>query len=253
MCRLAYFSPAVAGIGRKYLLSFLSYLEERQGGSGNGVAVLPKSGLAMVSRGIKTTVNECAAMIMSAALDGLPSIFHTRWASVGDIHAHLCHPFVSGTKIIAHNGTDMQLAILAKYFGEKGTVSDTWVFAKLLSTRGERWMRSRGLWPRDGVWIVAKKNGGGYVHRNNGTLEYCAALGVWASEFPLDWPETVYDVKAGKHDLTKVPPKAEYTWAPQKKLNESSDWNGSFTLDGHRVTIDEKTGKIIWLKENVNV
>lgn len=84
------------------------------GGHGNGVASV-KNGKLYFKKGIRLSVKKAAKLAFEPGVEWF--LFHTRWASVGDISNSNCHPFQHGRIVAAMNGTEIGLKSLAKAMG----------------------------------------------------------------------------------------------------------------------------------------
>jgi len=216
MCRLA-FIPANSKISRKQMLSFFSQLEGSFGGDGNGYAFVGPDGTVSIRKGVKMSCEQIAKEAHALNRQGNAIYFHTRKISVGWSSNEQCHPFkIQGAAFegaLCHNGTWSEGGTLAKYLL---TGSDTATLAYLVGQIGFEELDKRKLMPKSGIFLVfGGKPGDAKIHsvlNLGGSLEYCPATGVWASEFFKDWPgyANTYRVEEGAHMLDKPAPKAKF-------------------------------------------
>lgn len=202
MCRL--FLSNRAGLDRldpQGVESIFEMLEESLGGHGNGVAYV-KNGKLYFKKGIRLTVKRAAKLAFESGVEWF--LFHTRWASVGDISNSNCHPFQHGRIVAAMNGTEIGLKSLTRAMGG---ITDT--EASILSIAAV----SAGLSPKeiakrfnelDSVFI-------GFIKWENGYTPFASVgspLGdlqvyqdddaiIMASELPLKDQSKVMDALDG--------------------------------------------------------
>lgn len=89
-------------------------LEMSFGGHGNGVAYI-KKGRVYIKKGVRFSVSKATKLAFENGVEWF--IFHTRWASVGDISSQNCHPFQYGHIVAAMNGTESGLKDISKAMG----------------------------------------------------------------------------------------------------------------------------------------
>ncbi|MBN1334269.1 MAG: hypothetical protein JW971_10940 [Synergistales bacterium] len=103
------------------LASYLHDLELRDGGNGNGLALLKGGELIFLKKGVRYSVEDISGEILSRTdYDWL--LFHTREASIGNISDENCHPYLAGGKhtlVMAMNGNETHLHGLSRILGEK--------------------------------------------------------------------------------------------------------------------------------------
>lgn len=116
MCRLALFNYAGAEYIEAYygLERFFQYLEDMNGGDGNGIAVL-RDGRFTIKKGVYFTPKEAAEELLRKEFTW--AIFHTRLASAGSVRDSNCHPFRRGRYILAMNGTEHGFSAIADAMG----------------------------------------------------------------------------------------------------------------------------------------
>lgn len=200
MCRIALFNKegfALFGSVLPDLPDFLSFLEEKRGGDGNGFAVKTRNSLVTYEKGLPNMLPiRLVAKKMQALKDeGEWFLFHTRKASPGlSANSTQVHPFKMGPYILCMNGTEERLISLVADMG----MSDT----QLILTE----LVLKNLPP---VFLLKRKsNFAGFYRsktflvRNNGVdmnlyLDETRGAVVFASEFPegiraYALPETFY-------------------------------------------------------------
>lgn len=115
MCRLFLSNRAgLDRLGPQGVNSLFEILEASMGGHGNGVAYIKDGGLYL-RKGTDLTVKKAAKLASKQGVEWF--IFHTRWASVGDISNENCHPFQCGRIVAAMNGTEIGLTALSNAMG----------------------------------------------------------------------------------------------------------------------------------------
>lgn len=103
------------------LTSYLHDLELRDGGNGNGLAMIREGELIFLKKGVRYSVEDISGEI-SSRNDYDWVLFHTREASVGQISDENCHPYQAEGKhelIMAMNGNETHLHGLSRIMGEK--------------------------------------------------------------------------------------------------------------------------------------
>lgn len=94
------------------LEKYLSYLENRLGGQGNGFALMKDRKIIHFQKGLNLSVKEIAKKILSTDYDW--AIFHTRLATIGERCDKNCHPFKRKNTVLAMNGTEKKIEFLSK-------------------------------------------------------------------------------------------------------------------------------------------
>lgn len=132
MCRVALFNYAGAlFIESKYGLErFFDFLEDSNGGHGNGIAVLRK-GRIYIRKGITFGTDDAARLLLKQPFDW--AVFHTRIASAGSVNSRNCHPFRVGDLVLAMNGTESGFKPLAEALGD---LTDTEAVALVMNKFG---------------------------------------------------------------------------------------------------------------------
>ena len=106
-------------MGPKETQKLFDYLECSYGGHGNGVAFI-KNGKVHIRKSVSFTVSEAVKLAFNSGVEWF--LFHTRFASVGDISKKNCHPFRYGRVVAAMNGTESGLRSLTEAMGN---ITDT--------------------------------------------------------------------------------------------------------------------------------
>ncbi|MDR1471072.1 MAG: hypothetical protein LBS75_00975 [Synergistaceae bacterium] len=122
MCRLILATcDAIKDYEKKHgLLDLLDHLETECGGHGNGYALFTKKGrLIKLEKGVNLANIDIAPAILKTDYEYL--IYHTRIASVGEIHDDRCHPYIQGDIALAMNGTLSGLSSIAETLDKTDT------------------------------------------------------------------------------------------------------------------------------------
>lgn len=131
MCRLAIFNKeAIEYLGKESMESYLDFLEQEQGGDGNGILFVKDGKIIVDCKGLSLTNK---AIVDALYYDGiLPDwfLYHTRIASKGTVSDSNCHPYTNEDKSFSlmMNGTDSSLGA----FGKSRDITDTQVMFELL-------------------------------------------------------------------------------------------------------------------------
>ncbi|NPV87938.1 hypothetical protein HPY42_00210 [Coprothermobacteraceae bacterium] len=201
MCRIALFNRAALPLfGSKLppLVDFLTFLEQRKGGDGNGLALVDAYGKVKVWKGLTDTHPvSFIAKLIGENPEANWFVFHTRKASPGlPVIPEQAHPFRMGPYVLCMNGTEDVLIPLAK---DSGLTDTELVLAQLVLQR---------LPP---IFLLGYHsnfagfyNGQAFVVRNRGVdlklfRDSRAGAIVFASEFPDEVKE-----------LSELPP--DYYW-----------------------------------------
>lgn len=187
MCRIAYI-PQPGLVEEDDLRDLFTYLEKKQGGDGNGLALTwPDSDDIDVIKGLDATTDELAAMATYS--DG-PALFHTRSATSGGVCDDLCQPFLINGIALAHNGVwsgwnniAIQLILQDKMDGNE-PINDSLTAAVMAAKFGRFALETLKV----GVFIVMKPDGA-WLHLRGGTFGFCPDLKIYASDLPPGWPE----------------------------------------------------------------
>lgn len=189
MCRLALMNyQGALEIQEKYgLTKFFQYLEDKNGGHGNGIAII-RNGRIKIVKGLAFTCENASKEILRKPFEW--AIFHTRIASAGTINNRNCHPFVDGGIVLAMNGTEQGFTRLGKALGD---ITDT---EAVLKTMIKFNLNSKFLINLTAVYIGFEDKKpfvavGGYGDLQFIVNEYAGGI-VFASEFPQEFG-TVYE------------------------------------------------------------
>ena len=187
MCRLALMNQqGIRHIIENYgLQRFNDHLERQLGGHGNGYCVIYKNGDYSIKKGITLHNSQIVKDILKEYDDIKWVIYHTRLASIGSISNRNCHPFESGGKILAMNGTERNYTVVKEGLTDTENIllsSDN----LLTDTKKYRSV------------FLGYENGKVFATKNNGSLKYmdCGCGGkVFASSFPecYHYNEDIYE------------------------------------------------------------
>jgi hypothetical protein len=127
MCRLALINKeGMEYIEKTYgVKKFFNYLENSQGGHGNGICLIKNSSIVTLKKGVRFTNRKVVNLINKTDFDWC--IYHTRLASIGSKTNKNCHPFKIGNKVLAMNGTENDYKLIAK----KLDITDTEAILKV--------------------------------------------------------------------------------------------------------------------------
>lgn len=187
MCRIAYI-PRPGLVEEQDLIDLFSFLEKKQGGEGNGLALVWPDNTIEAAKGLDEKPEDLAMLANYAAG---PALFHTRRATSGAVCNELCQPFVIDDVAVVHNGmwkdwdsVALELILQGKMDGN-APINDSLTAAVLASKFGRYALETIYM----GVFVIMKPEGA-WLHLRGGSFEYCPDLGIYASEFPNDWPKT---------------------------------------------------------------
>lgn len=224
MCRLFISNRAgLDRLGSQGLENLFEILEASMGGHGNGVAYIKKERLYL-KKGTKLTVRKAAKLAFESGVEWF--IFHTRWASVGDISNSNCHPFQHGKIVAAMNGTEIGLKSLARAMGD---ITDT--EASIISIAST----SAGLHPKeivrrfnelDSVFI-------GFIKWENGYTPF-ASVGSPMGDLQVyqDGDAIIMASELPLKDVTKV-----------KDALEGFYWAGGPVPEENLIKVDRVSGR----------
>lgn len=126
---------ALAAIpGCSTLEKYLRDLELRDGGQGNGYALLKDGRVVRFEKGVNLGVETIARVMETADYDWI--LFHTREASTGSVSDANCHPFRASGKaelVAGVNGNEKEVAALAK---AAGGITDSEFIIRLVAEMG---------------------------------------------------------------------------------------------------------------------
>jgi hypothetical protein len=97
-----------------HLSDYLKGLELKDGGHGNGLALVKNGQLTLLEKGVALGSDHIASLMESSDYDW--ALFHTREASLGTVSDANCHPFVvegNPHLVVAVNGNELQMGPLA--------------------------------------------------------------------------------------------------------------------------------------------
>ncbi|WP_018963545.1 hypothetical protein [Coprothermobacter platensis] len=127
MCRIALFNrEGLQSFGQELppLSDFLSFLELRKGGDGNGFAVLKENGEVVCEKGMPDKFNPqiCAERLYEFQEEGNWFLFHTRKASEGlPAVENQVQPMLMGPYVLCMNGTEKDLLPMASQMNMSDT------------------------------------------------------------------------------------------------------------------------------------
>lgn len=191
MCRIAVFSMGILKNEYNYILNLLEWLEERQGGDGNGLSWWNNKKQCLCRMfGEKIEVESILKKLIELNLKNeIMIMFHTRLASAGYVSDENCQPLrIDKTSSLCHNGTWGGYHPFKTYFYMTGKYSlkeyigksDTSVLVDIIKERGEDFLNSL----LSGVILLQKENEI-TLYKHNGSFEYIDHSGeiVYASAF----------------------------------------------------------------------
>jgi hypothetical protein len=120
--------------GCSTLEKYLRDLELRDGGQGNGYALLKDGRVVHFEKGVNLGVETIARVMETADYDWI--LFHTREASTGSVSDANCHPFRASGKaelVAGVNGNEKEVAALAK---AAGGITDSEFIIRLVAEMG---------------------------------------------------------------------------------------------------------------------
>lgn len=162
------------------LASYLRGLELKDGGHGNGLALVSQGSLSLLEKGV-TLGTERIASIMGC-FDYDWALFHTREASLGTVTDENCHPFVvEGDRklVVAVNGNEIQMGPLAALEG----ITDSEFIARMIISMGLPFPEALGCFCSNFAGFL---DGRPFVRKGDRQLQLFRqgeAL-VFASDFP---------------------------------------------------------------------
>ena len=174
---------ALAAIpGCSTLEKYLGDLELRDGGQGNGYALLEGGRVTRLDKGVKLAVEEVAGVMETAGYDWI--LFHTREASIGSISDANCHPFRASGKaeiVAGVNGNEKEVAALAK---AAGGITDSEFIIRLVAEMGLPLRETLSIYESN---FFGFYNGKPFVKKGNrDMLAWKKGKGlVFASDFPF--------------------------------------------------------------------
>jgi hypothetical protein len=174
---------ALSGIpGCSTLESYLRGLELRDGGQGNGYALLKDGRVTCLEKGVNLGVGTVALVMETADYDWI--LFHTREASEGGVSDANCHPFaVSGKAelVAAVNGNEKSVAELAR---AAGGITDSEFILKLVAEMGLPLKETLLIYESN---FFGFYNGRPFVKKGNRDMLIWKKGGgiVFASDFPF--------------------------------------------------------------------
>lgn len=184
MCRIVYV-PNSGLVDEQDLLDLFGFLETTMGGDGNGLA-FEHNDQVLVTKSVEIHTDDLAYM---AANVGGPTLFHTRRATSGGICNELCQPFVVDNMAVAHNGMwrdwdDIAVDLILQGLlpGDR-PINDSLAAAVFASKFGRYSLEVIST----GVFVLMTPDGA-WLHLRGGSFKFCPDLGIYASEFPKDWP-----------------------------------------------------------------
>lgn len=168
--------------GCSTLEKYLRDLELRDGGQGNGYALLKDGRLVRLEKGVNLAVGTIAKVMETEDYDWV--LFHTREASTGSVSDANCHPFrVSGKAelVAAVNGNEKSVMELAR---AAGGITDSEFILKLVAEMGLPLKETLAIFESN---FFGFYNGRPFVKKGNRdmlTWEKGEGL-VFASDFPF--------------------------------------------------------------------
>lgn len=109
--------------------SYLKGLEMKDGGHGNGLALVKDSRVTLMEKGVDLGTGQIASLMETSNYDW--ALFHTREASLGTVNDANCHPFVVDGDphlVVAVNGNEVQMGPLAELQG----ITDSEFIARMI-------------------------------------------------------------------------------------------------------------------------
>lgn len=168
--------------GCSTLEQYLRDLELRDGGQGNGYALVKDGRLTRLEKGVNLGVEAVAKVMETAEYDWI--LFHTREASTGSVSDANCHPFLVTGKaeiVAAVNGNEKSVMELAR---AAGGITDSEFILKLVAEMGMPLKETLSIYESN---FFGFYNGKPFVKKGNrDMLAWKKGKGiVFASDFPF--------------------------------------------------------------------
>ena len=168
--------------GCSTLEKYLRNLELRDGGQGNGYALLKDGKVTRLEKGVGLGVEEIARVMDRADYDWI--LFHAREASTGSVTDDNCHPFraVGKADLVAGvNGNEKEVAALAKV---AGGITDSEFIIRLVAEMGLPLRETLSIYESN---FFGFYDGKPFVKKGNrDMLTWKSGRGiVFASDFPF--------------------------------------------------------------------
>jgi len=191
MCRMilanrdgiAELKKTLSGIpGCSTLEKYLRDLELRDGGQGNGYALLKDGRVTCLEKGVNLDAETVARVMESCDYDWI--LFHAREASTGSVSDANCHPFraVGKADLVAGvNGNEKEVAALAKV---AGGITDSEFIIRLVAEMGLPLRETLSIYESN---FFGFYNGKAFIKKGNrDMLTWKKGNGiVFASDFPF--------------------------------------------------------------------
>ena len=174
---------ALAAIpGCSTLEKYLADLELRDGGQGNGYALLKEGRVTRLEKGVNLGVETVAQVMDRGDYDWV--LFHTREASTGSVSDANCHPFRAYGKaelVAGVNGNEKEVAALAK---AAGGITDSEFIIRLVAEMGLPLRETLSIYESN---FFGFYNGKPFIKKGNrDMLTWRKGKGlVFASDFPF--------------------------------------------------------------------
>jgi hypothetical protein len=168
--------------GCSNLEKYLRDLELRDGGQGNGYALLKDGCVVHFEKGMKLGVETIAQVMETGDYDWI--LFHAREASTGSVSDANCHPFraVGKADLLAGvNGNEKEVAALAKVAGD---ITDSEFIIRLVAEMGLPLRETLSIYESN---FFGFYNGKPFIKKGNrDMLTWKSGKGiVFASDFPF--------------------------------------------------------------------
>lgn len=173
----------LAGIpGCSTLEKYLGDLELRDGGQGNGYALLKDGRVTCLEKGVDLGVETVAQVMERCDYDWI--LFHAREASTGSVSDANCHPFraIGKADLVAGvNGNEKEVAALAKV---AGGITDSEFIIRLVAEMGLPLRETLSIYESN---FFGFYDGKPFVKKGNrDMLTWKSGRGiVFASDFPF--------------------------------------------------------------------
>lgn len=174
---------ALAAIpGCSTLEKYLGDLELRDGGQGNGYALLKDGRVTRFEKGVNLGVGDVARVMEKDDYDWI--LFHAREASTGSVSDANCHPFraVGKADLLAGvNGNEKEVAALARVAGD---ITDSEFIIRLVAEMGLPLKETLSIYESN---FFGFYNGKPFIKKGNrDMLTWKKGRGiVFASDFPF--------------------------------------------------------------------